>query len=112
MQWYARAWKLDRYDAYAYLRYGMCLDWLGRHEQAGPYFSQAEALDPNGYYTVAIVGWHYVQIGNYAAAQPWFVRSLRLGGDKHNEIARSYLDLTDQKLIDRASGKEIFPVNF
>ena len=57
----------------------MCLDWLGRHDEAGPYFSQAEALDPNGYYTVAIVGWHYVQIGDYAAAKPWLERSLRLG---------------------------------
>jgi len=111
MQWYARAWKLDRYDAYSYLRYGMCLDWLGRHDQAGPYFSQAEALDPNGYYTVDIVGWHYVQIGDYAAAKPWFERSFRLGGG-YNNIARSYLDLAEQKLIDRAAGKIPFPANF
>ena len=88
----------------------MCLDWLDRHDQAGTYFSQAEALDPNGYYTVAIVGWHYVQIGDYAAAKPWFERSLRLGGEKR--IARSYLELVEQKLVDRASGKTIFPAGF
>jgi len=111
MTWYARAWKLDRYDAYAYLRYGMCLDWLGRHDQAGPYFSQAEALDPNGYYTVAIVGWHYVQIGDYAAAKPWFERSVQLGGANNNP-AGSYLELTEQKLVEKASGKLTFPVNF
>ena len=63
MQWYARGMKLDRYDGYNYLRYGMCLDWLGQHAEAGPYFSRAEALDPNGYYTVANIGWHYVQVG-------------------------------------------------
>jgi tetratricopeptide (TPR) repeat protein len=89
----------------------MCLDWLDRYDQAGPYFSQAEALDPNGYYTVAIVGWHYVQTGDYAAARPWFERSLRLEGNG-NDIASSYLDLAGQKLIERASGKGIFPANF
>ena len=109
-QWYVRAQNLDRHDAYSYLRYGMCLDWLGHHDEAGKYFSQAEALDPNGYYTVAIVGWHYVQIGDYAAAKPWFERSLRLGGG--NDIARSYLELTEQKLVDRASGKGNFPSDF
>jgi O-antigen ligase len=111
MQWYVRARHLDRYDAYSYLHYGICLDWLDRHDQAGKYFSQAEALDPNGYYTIAIVGWHYVQIGDYAAAKPWFERSLRLGG-RDNNIARSYLDLVEQKLVDRASGKGIFPTDF
>ena len=110
MQWYVRARNLDRYDAYSYLRHGMCLDWLDRHDQAGQYFSQAEALDPNGYYTIAIVGWHYVQIGDYAAARPWFERSLRLGGE--NDIARSYLDLVGQKLVERASGKGAFPGGF
>lgn len=111
MQWYARARNLDRYDSYSYLRDGMCLDWMGHHDQAGPYFSQAEALDPNGYYTVAIVGWHYVQMGDYAAARPWFERSLRLEGNDNN-IARSYLDLVEQKLVERASGKGTFPANF
>ena len=110
MQWYVRARNLDRYDAYSYLRHGMCLDWLDRHDQAGQYFSQAEALDPNGYYTIAIVGWHYVQIGDYAAARPWFERSLRLGGE--NDIARSYLDLVGQKLVEKASGKGAFPGGF
>jgi O-antigen ligase len=110
MQWYVRARNLNRYDAYSYLRHGMCLDWLDRHDQAGQYFSQAEALDPNGYYTIAIVGWHYVQIGDYAAARPWFERSLRLGGE--NDIARSYLDLVGQKLVEKASGKGAFPGGF
>jgi len=109
MQWYTRARKLDPYDAYSWLRQGMCLDWLGRHSQAGKYFSQAEALDPNGYYTVAIVGWHYVQIGDYAAARPWFERSLKLEG---NDIARSYLDLVEQKLVQKASGQSVFPPDF
>jgi len=111
MQWYARARNLDPYDAYSYLRHGMCLDWLGRHDQAGGFFSQAEVLDPNGYYTVALGGWHCVQNGDYAAARPWFERSLLLEANG-NDIARSYLDLVGQKLMERASGQPVFPVNF
>ena len=78
MQWYARGMKLDPHDGYNYLRYGMCLDWLDKHDEAGPYFNRADALDPNGYYTEANIGWHYVQTGDYAAARPWLERSLRL----------------------------------
>ena len=53
--------KLNPFDGYNYLRYGMCLDWLGRHAEAEPFFSRADALDPNGYFTAANIGWHYYQ---------------------------------------------------
>ena len=56
----------------------MCLDWLDRHAEAGPFYRRAEALDPNGYFTVANIGWHYVQVGDYLAAREWLERSLRL----------------------------------
>ena len=95
MEWYARGLKLDRYDGYNYLRYGMCLDWLGQHAEAGPYFSRAEALDPNGYYTVANIGWHYVQMEDYAAARSWLARSMRLHW-QDNVIGRSYLEICEQ----------------
>ena len=87
MQWYARGMKLDPYDGYSYLRYGMCLDWLDRHDEAGPYFNRADALDPNGYYTEANIGWHYVQTGDYAAARPWLERSLRLHWQENGSAA-------------------------
>jgi O-antigen ligase len=109
MDWFKRSWKLDRYDGYSYLRYGMCLDWLGRPDEAGPYFNHADALDPNGYYTAANIGWHYVQAGDYAAARPWLQRSLSLQWS-NNQIAQSYLDLAEQKLNDNASDrKNLFP---
>jgi O-antigen ligase len=111
MDWFARGMKLNPHDGYNYLRNGMCLDWLGRHDEAEKNFNEAEALDPNGYYTVANVGWHYVQTGDYAAARSWFERSLRLDYP-HNEIARTYLDLVEQKLRDRATGKNILPPGF
>jgi tetratricopeptide (TPR) repeat protein len=111
MEWYARGMKLDRYDGYDYLRYGMCLDWLGRHAEAGPFFSQAEALDPNGYYMVANVGWHYVQVEDYAAARSWLARSMRLHWQE-NMIGRSYLEITERQLIGNASRQSPSPAGF
>jgi len=107
MQWYARGIKLNPHNSYNYLRYGMCLDWLDRHDEAAPYFDRADALDPNGYYTEANIGWHYVQTGDYAAARPWLMRSLRLQWQS-NEAAASYLEITDQKLLENASGRSLF----
>ena len=111
MQWFSRGMKLNPYDSYNYLRYGMCLDWLERHDEAGSYFNRADALDPNNYFTAANIGWHYVQSGDYAAARPWLQRSLRLQ-PLENEIAKSYLELTERKLVENASGKNSLPPSF
>jgi len=111
MQWYTRGMKLNPHDGYNYLRCGMCLDWLDKHDEAGLYFNRADALDPNGYYTAANVGWHYVQVGNYAAARPWLERSLRLGWNG-NDMARFYLDTVERKLIENASGQNVLPAGF
>jgi tetratricopeptide (TPR) repeat protein len=112
MDWYSRGMKLNLYDGYNYLRYGMCLDWLDRHDEAAGYFNRAETLDPNGYYTVANIGWHYVQTGDYAAAKAWFVRSLRLDSHEDNIIAHSYFELVEQKLSEKASGTNPLPDGF
>jgi O-antigen ligase len=111
MQWYARGMKLNPHDGYNYLRYGMCLDWLDKHDEAGLYFNRADAFDPNGYYTAANVGWHYVQVGNYAAARPWLERSLRLDWNG-NDMASFYLDTVERKLVENASGQNVLPDGF
>jgi tetratricopeptide (TPR) repeat protein len=111
MQWYERGMKLNPHDGYNYLRYGMCLDWLDRPDEAESYFNRADALDPNGYFTEANIGWHYIQTGDYAAARPWLERSLRLHWQQ-NGAAASYLDITERKLIENASGQSLFPVVF
>jgi O-antigen ligase len=104
MDWYSRGMKLNPYDGFNYMGCGMCLDWLERHDEAEADFNRADALDPNGYFVAANFGWHYVQAGNYAAARPWLVRSLKLQWNE-NPTARSYLDLVEQKLRDNAAGK-------
>ncbi len=102
--WFARAAKLDRWDDASYLRYGWCVDWLGHPGESGPYFSKALELDPNGYYTAASVGLHYVELGDYAAAKACFERSLRLEGQA-NPIAQSYLKITEGRLREAATNE-------
>jgi len=104
MDWYSRSMKLDPFDGYNYMRYGMCLDWLDRHDEAEPYFSKAESLEPNGYLTAANFGWHYVQTGDYQAAQAFLLRSMRLEWDE-NPIAHTYYDIVQDKLMQNASGQ-------
>jgi O-antigen ligase len=111
LRWYARARQLNPHDGYSHLRAGMCLDWLDRHAEAGPFYSAAEALDPNGYFTVANIGWHYIQTGDYLAAREWLERSLRLGWDG-NVIGHYYSDWVRQKLLENASGKSVLPAGF
>lgn len=101
MGWYDRALQLNPYDAYSVLRTGMCLDWLGETNRAEPLFRQADALDPTGYYTAANIGWHFVQVNDYAAAWRWFERSLDLES-KSNHIAESYLRIVQERLAEQA----------
>ena len=111
MDWFSRGTKANPYDGFNYLSYGMCLDWLERHDEAETYFNRADALDPNGYFVAANIGWHYVQAGDYAAARTWLQRSLKLQWDQ-NPTATSYLNLVEQKLRDNASGKNPLPAGF
>jgi len=108
---FAQGMKLNPHDSYSCLGYGMCLDWLERHAEAAPYFDRADALDPNNYFNAANIGWHYVQLGDYAAARPWLRRSLKLQW-QGNQIARSYLEMVEQKLRDNATGKNNLPPGF
>lgn len=68
MTWFERAWRLNPYDGYARLRYGMCMDLLGERQQATRYFLRALELDPNGAFTLSHVGWHYCQLEEWEKA--------------------------------------------
>jgi tetratricopeptide (TPR) repeat protein len=111
LEWFALASGLNPQDGYSFLRIGMCLDWLGRHAEAEPFYQQAEARDPNGYFMVANIGWHYVETGDYAAAREWFIRSLQLSS-KDNVIARNYLAICESRLVARASGQRQLPFGY
>ena len=109
MDWYQRSRRLNEHYGDNFLRTGMCLDWLGRSNEAEKFYATADALDPNSYFMASNIGWHYVQIGDYAAARPWFVRSLKLSNENH--IAKNYLYyICEPKLRERAAGGSlVFP---
>jgi O-antigen ligase len=109
LQWFERSMELNRYDPYAALRYGMCLDWLGRSGDAEQYYNRADALDPRGYYTAAYIGWHYVHVRNYPAAQAWFERSKRLEWTD-NEMSDRYLRIIRERMLDAATNPLALPL--
>ena len=84
--------------------------WTGWTATPRParFTARAEPLDPNGYFTIANIGWHYFQVGDYPAAREWFERSLRLAWN-NNAISQNYLDLVEQRLLENASGKSLLP---
>jgi tetratricopeptide (TPR) repeat protein len=104
MDWFKRNIELNPYSGYGSLRYGWCLDWVGRLAESPPYFARAAELEPNGYFMAANIGLHYVQAGDFAAARTWFERSLRLDG-KNNPIAQNYLPIVNSRLQEAATNE-------
>ncbi len=102
MQWFERGMKLNKWDGYNFLRYGWCLDWTGRQSESQPYFSKAEELDPNGYFTMAYIGLHFIELSDFAAAKPWLERSLRLDR-QNNSMAQRSLDVVNHRLLENAT---------
>ena len=100
--WYQRAITNNPHSHLNYLRWGMVLDFMLQHDEAERLFMRADELDPNGYYTSALVGQHYVQTGQYAAARPWLERSLLLQR-KENEVAENNLKLANERLLEAAN---------
>jgi O-antigen ligase len=108
IQWYDRSIKVNPWGGYTLLSpwagSGWCLDWLGRSDKSAWYFQRADELDPNSYFIADHIGLHYVQLGDFAAAKPWFERSLRLQGE-NNAIARSYLPIVTARMLEAATNE-------
>ncbi len=102
LEWYARGAALQPFASDFPLGRGIALDFLDRHDEAATAFAHADRLDPNGAFTAAYVGWHHVQVGNYAAARPWFVRALMLD-QLNTPMATRYLNLVDRRLREAAA---------
>ena len=102
IKWYQQSIAANPYDPLPRVGLGRCQDWLGQHAEAEKTFAQARDLDPNGYYTLAYVGWHYVQVENYAEALKWLERSLWLY-PKDNQVANQYLKIVRDRIQEKAS---------
>lgn len=101
LKWFGLGMTLNPWDGYNFLRYGMCLAWLDRAEEAWPFLSKAEALDPQGFYMLSQIGICYMQAGRYAAARPWLQRSLKLKWGE-NPVAHEYLRICETRLEQEA----------
>jgi hypothetical protein len=104
--WFERASKLNRWDVAAPIGIGMCLDWMGKHQEAEPYFAKALELDPNHWYARGIMGWHAFQSGDFNVARDWMKRSMELNWTQ-NPLALNYLNLTEKILTQ--TNKPVLP---
>jgi hypothetical protein len=95
--WFNRGIPLNPYDPHCYLGRGMCLHWLGQHDEAWPDFRKIMLLDPNSYYVRAHYGWHFMQFRAWRPAAHWFLYSLFLR-PKDNPVAEAYYEIARRKV--------------
>jgi len=102
-RWFERVIASNRWHVNARLHLGMCLDWLGRHDEAAPHFTKALELDPNHWYARGMMGWHYFQIENYDEAIHWMLQSRRVNWTRNPLLG--YLPILDRLQKERQAGK-------
>jgi Flp pilus assembly protein TadD len=106
LAWYRRVPSLNPYEPYPHLRIGMCLHTLGRGGEAAQVFQTALKLDPNGLFTLAHVGWHYLQLGDLDMARTLFLQVQDLqSGDM--EVAEPYLNLIEDRLRSKTASQAL-----
>ncbi|MFN7141332.1 MAG: tetratricopeptide repeat protein, partial [Limisphaerales bacterium] len=100
MEWFRRGMELNRYLPYNYVRYGMCLDWVGEHDKARAFYDKALQVDPNNYFVASHMGWHYMQVEDYVNAKKWFERSWELYNNhmNRNPMPGVYLEIIHRRL--------------
>jgi len=102
MKWFELGMRLNPWESYNFIHYGMCLDWLGEHEQAATYFKQAEQLDPNSYYVPMMRGWHEIQAEHYAEARQHLERAMKIRW-YDSAIIVKYLAIANRHLAEQAA---------
>jgi O-antigen ligase len=99
LEWFRKSAVLNPHDPRGFIGQGQCLDWIGDHASAAAAFKQAEAIDPNGWFTQAYIGWHHFQTEDFAAATEWLKKSQALmPNPKVNPVPYAYLERIEEKL--------------
>ena len=101
--WFDKAIALNKFDPHGFLGKGLCLDWLGKTDEAWENFRHAIVLDPNSYLTRAYYGWHFYQLRDYLKARHWFQQSLNVRPD--NPIAKPYMELIFRRIQEQNDAK-------
>ena len=90
IEFYERTLALNRFHWEAQAKIGMCLDWLGEHQQAEERFQKARALNIYSARLMAFYGWHLFQLEKYDEAANWFGQA-QFYSRGTNELAIFYL---------------------
>jgi O-antigen ligase len=96
MDYYKAAMNLNHYDSWSPMRYGMCLDWLDRSQEANPYFTKTLTLRPNNSTLEFYLGRHSMEVGNYPLAKMWF--EYADWAHPPSDLAKSYLKVVEERL--------------
>ncbi|HVK59751.1 MAG TPA: O-antigen ligase family protein [Candidatus Kapabacteria bacterium] len=102
--WFEKGISLNRWSPYFYMNLGMSYHWLKETDKASQLFDKALAMDPNGYYTLSMYGWHQLQLGDLEAARQYFFRSHAL---QHlwgrNDFAKTYLEIVERRIAEQSA---------
>lgn len=103
IKWFLRGMESNPHSPYNYVRYGMCLDWIGEHDKAKAFFEKALQVEPNNYFNHNYMGWHYMQVGDYDNARKWFLSSQELYSNyqNRNPMPDIYLGIINRRLNEK-----------
>jgi tetratricopeptide (TPR) repeat protein len=104
MKWFEGAMMLNPLDSWSPIRYGMCLDWLDRPNEASKYFVKALELMPNNAVIYFYMGWHCMDLENYPLAKRWFLTSLQM--HPPSDQVAGYLEIVKERM---AAGAKAAP---
>lgn len=99
MKCFARCMDLNPRFGWAPVRYGMCLHWLKRSDEAAPFFERAVRLDPNLAMMRAFMGWHLFNDARYPEAIYWLISSFNIDPE-NNSIAKTYLPIAQERVAE------------
>ena len=99
IEWFKKSAELNPYDPRGFIGQGQCLDWIGDHAAAAAAFKQAQAIDANGWFTQAYIGWHHFQTEDFALSKEWLMKSqTNMPDPKLNPVPYAYLERIEAKL--------------